>query len=247
MSDFSFNGQWANEFGALVKTTKRPILPSIRQEYESIPGRHGTYDFSDRTLEDRLMEVDCSLIASSVADLRTKARQIASWLYRTQKSQIIFADETDKYYLGKVTNQIEVEQMATIGEFTLQFRCDPFAFSVQEKTAQKPSGTSSITVNNNGSYECLPILIITATGAALTNPLVTIGDKTIKWTGTLNIGESLTLDCEKITAKKGSLNAMVGVSGEFPVLKVSTNSISMSSENSTTSGTLEIRYRERWL
>jgi predicted phage tail component-like protein len=130
--DFKFGSKWASEIGLVVKSKNRMALPVIRQRYEYIIGRDGNYDFSDGTLEDRIIDIECCFITSNVGDLRYKMRQVASWLYGNgKKQQLIFSDEIDLFYLGRLQNQIDLEQVVTFGEFTLQFRCEPFAYGVE--------------------------------------------------------------------------------------------------------------------
>jgi phage-related protein len=145
MSDFVFKGRKASEFGLYVKSKQRPIMPETRQRYVEIMGRDGSYDYSANELEDRVIEVECSFVAKNVGDLRYKMREIAQWLYSPQpdangnqnwdnvgeKGRLIFDDEPDVYYFGKVANKVDFEQTFVVGEFTLVFRCDPYAISVE--------------------------------------------------------------------------------------------------------------------
>jgi predicted phage tail component-like protein len=130
--DFKFGSKWASELGLVVKSKNRMALPQIRQRYEYIIGRDGNYDFSDGTLEDRIIDIECCFVAMNVGELRYKMRQVAAWLYGNgQKQQLIFSDEIDLFYYGRLQNQIDLEQVVTFGEFTLQFRCEPFAYGVE--------------------------------------------------------------------------------------------------------------------
>lgn len=182
--DFTYRGQSASSFGLRVKSKSRPILPDIRQEYVEVAKRDGSYDFSGGELEDRLIEIDCAFIETSTGNLRYKARQLAQWLYGTKndKGRLIFTDEPDLFYNAKLNNKIDIEQTITMGEFTLSFRCDPYAFSIEEAkdaydlnsptllyrdlTANdnyvftNPQNGIPITINNFGSGEVAPTLII---------------------------------------------------------------------------------------
>jgi predicted phage tail component-like protein len=130
--DFKFGSKWASEIGLVVKSKNRMALPVIRQRYEYIIGRDGNYDFSDGTLEDRIIDIECCFVTNNVGELRYKMRQVASWLYGNgQKQQLIFSDEIDLFYYGRLQNQIDLEQVVTFGEFTLQFRCEPFAYGTE--------------------------------------------------------------------------------------------------------------------
>lgn len=145
MSDFVYKGRKASEFGLRVKSKQRPIMPEIRQKYVEIMGRDGSYDYSSNELEDRIIEVDCAFISNSVGELRYKLRQIAQWLYSPQptstgtqdwnnigeKGRLIFDDEPDVYYNAKIANKVDFEQTVSMGEFTLYFRADPYAYAVE--------------------------------------------------------------------------------------------------------------------
>jgi predicted phage tail component-like protein len=157
----------------------------MRSKYVDVAGRDGSYDFSRSELQDRMIEIECAWIEPNVGDLRYRARKIAQWLYgtsRNSKDRLIFTDEPDLYYNAKLNNKIDLEQTITMGEFSLMFRCDPNAYSVElakdaynldsptilyrDLTANDeyvftniPNG-HKITVNNFGTYEVAPTLII---------------------------------------------------------------------------------------
>jgi predicted phage tail component-like protein len=182
--DFTFRGQTASSLGLRVKSKNRPILPDIRTKYVEVAGRDGVYDFSRNELQDRMIEIECAWIEPNVGDLRYRARRIAQWLFGTDNSRdrLIFTDEPDLYYSAKINNKIDLEQTVTMGEFTLMFRCDPVAYSVELAkdaydldsptilyrdltandvfTFNNVANGSNIFVNNWGTYEVAPTLII---------------------------------------------------------------------------------------
>ncbi len=41
-------------------------------------------------------------------------------------------DEQDKYYLAKVTNELDLETLWELGTVDIQFDCQPFAYSVED-------------------------------------------------------------------------------------------------------------------
>lgn len=142
-----------------MKSKNRQLLPSIRQIEETIPGKHGVYDYSMGDLEDRIIEVDCAIIG----DLRNKARQIAAWLYSTQREKLFFDDEPDKYYLAKISNRIDLEQAISLGRFTLQFKCDPFAYA--DKSISYTNKPGVIIINSQGTYNTPFIISIKNNGS----------------------------------------------------------------------------------
>ncbi len=130
--DMTFAGQPASKFGIIVKT-HRELLPERREELEDIPGIPGQYDYAGTAPEDqavaytmRLIQVDCMVRAQDLPQLRTRAREIAAWL--SEAGMLIFSDEPDKYYVGKIYSPIMLTQLFTIGEWTIEFKVKPFAF-----------------------------------------------------------------------------------------------------------------------
>ncbi len=130
--DMTFAGRRAGEFGIIVKS-HRALLPDRREELEDIPGTPGQYDYAGTEPEDRavaytmrVLQVDCIVRAEDLPQLRTRAREIAAWLAKT--GQLVFSDEPDKYYVGKIYSAIMFEQMLTHGQWTIEFKVRPFAY-----------------------------------------------------------------------------------------------------------------------
>lgn len=232
--NFTFNGQSSADFGLVVKSKDRPLLPRIRQTYETVPGRDGTYDFSDNTLEDRVLEVTCSFVAASVGELRYVARNLAAWLYTTAKSQLIFDDEPDIYYMGRLENQVSLDQLVALGEFTLQFRCEPIAYYLYEAAGEtldqstilyrerrlyedyvfNVGSRAVVTVDNFGTAPVAPIIVITGSATTLS---ITCGSNTLTYGEALS-SSTLTIDNDKMTATVGAANKLNKLSGSFIVL-----------------------------
>ena len=131
---FTFNSIHSRTYGIVAKTINRPLLPSLRKRELIIPGRHGAYDFSDNTYENRIIEVELKYIGTSFTELRTRARTIAAWLsgYNGSKN-LVFDDEPDKYYVGKIYSAVGLQSLFTIGQCTIQFECEPFAYANLEE------------------------------------------------------------------------------------------------------------------
>lgn len=235
-----FNGQHSNDLGLYMKSKKRMILPATKDEYIEIPGRDGSILFAG-TLTDHIDEIKFSVATTSLEALRAKSRQVAAWLFTRARSSLIYDDEPDLYYMAKVANQLDLEPMIAAGQFSVQWRCLPLAYSIVESTLSKTVTTTPETINYAGTYNALPIITITATGD-ITNPSITIEDKTLIYTGTLTAGQSLVINCGTYQVTKAGANVMGSVSGYFPVLYPGDNEVTMSAGCS-----LQIVYRERWL
>ncbi len=130
--DMIFAGRRAGEFGIIVKS-HRVLLPDRREELEDIPGAPGQYDYAGTEPEDqavaytmRVLQVDCIVHAEDLPQLRTRAREIAAWLAKT--GRLVFSDEPDKHYVGKIYSAIMFEQLFTYGQWTIAFKVKPFAY-----------------------------------------------------------------------------------------------------------------------
>lgn len=131
---FTYNGISSSTYGIVAKSVNRPILPVLRSRELVIPGRHGVYDFADNAFEKRIIEVELKYIGTSFAELRTRARTIAYWLsgYSGNKN-LVFSDETDKWYVAKIYSEIGLSNLFKIGECSVQFECEPFAYATLDE------------------------------------------------------------------------------------------------------------------
>lgn len=102
---------------------------SISREI-SIPGNHGTYDQYNSILENRILEVEIAYKGTSLNNLRTKSRSIASWLNTlTGCKTLTFDDETTRPYNARLFDEIALQNLFLLGQTTLQFECEPFSYS----------------------------------------------------------------------------------------------------------------------
>ncbi|MMZ49673.1 Phage tail protein [compost metagenome] len=171
MSDLTYTGVSARSKGVRIKSIKRPLLANMRQQYEDIAGRHGSYSFSDGTLEDITIDVECWVAASNREDLRYTARQIAAWLYSKEKQRLTFSDEPCVFYLARIANQIDPETLIQHELFTLQFRCDPFAYAVQERVDRQIISNSAhrFAIQTDGTAPTPPIISVKNIGSTVLN------------------------------------------------------------------------------
>lgn len=186
MSGFVFNGVNSDTFGIIVLEKKRPVLPDANDSYLQIPGRHGSYLFA-KELGDRIIEIECALPEKNLEELRSTIRDIAAWLYTTERKPLSFMDETDKYYMAKVDGAIELEQILSLGRFIVRFRCEPFAYGGE---IQASFQNDSVTVNNHGSFEALPSFEATFTASA-TEWRVSLGAKYVRVIHNFQAGDVL--------------------------------------------------------
>ena len=133
MITFTFNGQNSSTvFNLLTIDIIRPLVPNLRKNEMIIPGRHGTYDFENNTYDNRMIEVIVKYTGTSFANYRTQARTLAAWLGQTEYKQLIFSDETDKYYMARVYEVVGLKNLFALEEASIVFECQPYAYNVAD-------------------------------------------------------------------------------------------------------------------
>lgn len=236
---FRHNLVHSDSFNIIAKSVNRPVLPRIREQYEDIPGRDGSYDLSDGTLEDNIIEIRCTFTAEDIFALRILQRDIAAWLFTTEKVELVFDDEPDLFYMAKVTNQIDLPEAPGYGEFTVQFRCDPHAYTGPTTFDQvnnydsglyypnPPGFTWEFTTHRSGLYNYgqatwLNITIVDA----VTDPSIT-NDNTLETIvlPSLSIGQTMFIDGENLDVFIDGVSVLAQVSGDFITLQAGDNGL----------------------
>ena len=129
---FKFNETESSEFDLVCKSIKRPLLPQAKVKRVELAGASGAYDFPNTEYGLRELEMRITYKGTSFAELRSRARSIAAWLSTDDFAELIINDELDKYYLARVTDELDLSTLQEAGECTIKFDCQPFAYSVDE-------------------------------------------------------------------------------------------------------------------
>lgn len=106
----------------------------------------------------RTITVTYQLITKSNEDFRAAYNKLAGIL-EVKDAQLIFNDETDKYFVGTPSKIGEVEPglNSVVGEF--EITCfDPFKYSVAEYEAAADLEESSVVIDYKGTYKAFPTL-----------------------------------------------------------------------------------------
>ena len=100
------------------------LIPGLRSRKQTIPLRHGAYDYGAQYYEERGIGISC---VTDKTITRDDVREIAYIL--SKKSEIRFWTEPEKYYIGRVYEPPTLEQIRNVGnQFELEFICEPFAY-----------------------------------------------------------------------------------------------------------------------
>lgn len=260
MSYFVFNGIKSDDMNVSLKSYEFILMPKRRIEHEDIPGRHGSVEFDDGTYEDILINAETTIKGANPRDMIVKARNIERWL--SKKGSLSFWDEPQRFYVGRIDNQVPLERVSQLGVVNIIFRCEPFAYFIrtmaedvtwyddvpwtEQITWEKCTGRHEITgnttiqVNNRGAFELSPFIRIDGSFDTLAIDELVI-NKQLK-------DDSLYIDNEKevIYTMQGNnrVNWMSYTSGDFMKLDIGTNDVQISGKNMDF--TLMYLSRERW-
>lgn len=124
MNDYvTFNGKRSDSLGLAVLTTSRPLLPENKDEYVEMPCFDGTILIPDKSKRDIVVTIEFLVRPSS--NLFDVCRSVAAWLDTDDRAPLIFQDDPSFAYQAKVSGNVEMEKIARMGKFEVQFRCLP--------------------------------------------------------------------------------------------------------------------------
>jgi predicted phage tail component-like protein len=229
----------------LAELPKIPMTPEIKDHYETIAGKHGSYLFP-QPFGDRMIEVECLLLADSKEERAELVLQIAQWLFTVQKTLIVFDHEPNVFFIGKLDKQIDFDSSVATGKISLTFRCEPFKYSTESEQLQfKALNNSYKEFTASGTFEIQPIVQIQAKYGLITKPTLDFNGFIFTYDGDiLNGGQiiinskdfattsSNTLDSNVTGAIDLNANSVLNkVDGSFPIMQGGINSIRYSSTN----------------
>ena len=202
-----------------------PIFPPKSRDYDQvIPGKHGEYAF-DSDYESR--QFTLRLVSPRTTDKETYRHALFA-MFPLVTTDLVF--ETLHHYVI-LDGDINFQEYAYNLDASIPLRmCDPFAYSA-EISASTPG-----TVANVGGIETFPVFEITG---AITDPSVTLGTDVLAWTGTVSAGETLVINCDKKTVKKGTANCLKDYTGGFPSCPI--GNTSFAGTNAT------VKWRNRYI
>jgi predicted phage tail component-like protein len=190
---FTFNNKHNHDAGVVMQD-KSIQPPSKKKIKQSIPFMNGSYDFStvgsngEISYNEREITITLGLPTDSKERLQTAYSKALEWLQDVGKSQLIFDDSKDYYYLAEVEDASSFEQVMSYGKLTVKFVADPFkigvnlegsdvwdTFNFDEDVAQNVefdvTGNATVNIINVGR-------LVSPTINASTSMTITVGGKT---------------------------------------------------------------------
>lgn len=243
INGFTLNGIHCSSFGVAMVSKDRTVLPQSNDIYTEIPGRNGSYLF-DRELADRNLSLDCGLLTNNATELRTTIRQISAWLYTKQRVKLVFDDEQDKYYLAKCVGAIGLDQVQTVrmGKFTLVFRCDPMAYSNNDKTLV----LDDFLVLNDGTAPAYPIFTVMFLNPA-TEFKLALGSDFVRVVKTFAVNDVLEIDHTLSKVTVNGVRAMAYLDWQDSKFFSLPAGLSQLIVTPAGTATVTLNFTERWL
>lgn len=210
-----FDTRHTSDFKVYLKEKpKIPMTPEIKDHYEVIAGRNGSYHFP-QPFGDRIISVSCVLLADSQEERVELVREIAGWLTTTTARKIQFDDDPKVHYVGKLNKQINFDSAISHGVFEVEFRCDSFKIGNQVNEVVWEAATNSLKqILADGTGEIRPTLQISAKYGVITNPVIEMNGYTFMYNGTIASGGKIVIKSESFTLATNP-NIDVVVTGAF--------------------------------
>jgi phage-related protein len=239
------------------KTSKRPFMPNPKTYSQAAPEDDSEYDFSeynnDQRLHyfDRVFEGTITIVEKNMTQLNMLLTKVARWMFGGWKT-LEFDDMPGTIWTAKIENFDQISfELGRVGIATVYFRVKPFSkWFLNSDSGGVPldsnvfldsnvkldldfnptysfeSGNQTFEIENLGDWFTYPTILITG---AFTELSIGINSKLYTYTGSIDIGDTLIIDCQNQMATKNGQNAMTGISGDRFELSPGINELSINS------------------
>lgn len=240
--------------GYKLTTRNYQQIPSVRNTKASVIGRDGEILFKDGYNNKTLSVVLTAKESYSIVERRSNARVINQEL--AKEGKLVLDYENDIYYNARILQGTSVDFNSSFDRLSITFDLDPIAISridgdlIWEDTdiswallnipwdgdtfEYSVVTSDTITVNNRGNIESLPIIRLETT----TNQTVTVTKGAQSFTIT-DLNGIVNVDMQNLIVYDDSLvNRISKYTGDFYGLDVGDNSI-------TVTGTVDITFSKK--
>ena len=247
-NSLSFNDIDLSAYGLKVLNCN---IPDFAQESASQLIQDISYSFKPKR-PSKIFTVEVKVYAADRATLDGYLDSIKSVVVTETASKLELDSITGRYWLAKLSGLSGAYETFDIwmGAFIFQAD-DPMAYDNSETSSDHNIDADPDTVVEavGGTGYVNPVYTLTA-GEALTDVTIKVEnlttDEELQWVGSLGNGEELEIDVANWIVKKEGTADMATVSGQFPRLAPGQNN-SIKVTGFSTTGALNIKYRERYL
>jgi predicted phage tail component-like protein len=236
----------------------KPLIPPQEQFGFDIPDKSGFTQVFKRFGANSLI-VRGTISGSTPANLKTNIATLSSFLYSDGDTEIIFSDDTGKYWNAQYLDTVEVIREETQALLDLIFTCnDPFAYDTTADTDTEAGITTNdttYTVANSGHYYAYPVVTITF-NQAMEHIYVQNNDVSgnrFDVSKPFASNDKLEVDCKNGTIKLNSTTSPAGFgdggdgSAEWLVLAKGNNQLQVGSDDATIDCDVDLSWRKVYL
>lgn len=125
----TINGVSSDDVGIEIVDTQRPLVVVDKTEYITVPHRNGDIEVVDETVGDVDVTVTMMLVPFNDLSFHNHCRLVANWLRTKYKVSIIFSDDPDYRWHGRLSANVTYEQIHRYATFDVTFRCDGITYN----------------------------------------------------------------------------------------------------------------------
>lgn len=245
------------------KVTRR-LVGSHRGSFVQVPGWPGSHYFPEERGR-RTISIDCHVLneGSGFPTARRDAvTEVADWLDINAECKLTLGDAPGLYYNAVLVDPPDVDEWRELGEFTLVFEADPYAYALTPSS--HPFALTSgveVTYDFDIQTQTWPVIEVTPTdGISAQGFELTVGTQTLVYSATVATDDTVTINGIGMAVLAGTSNdvyltgaydpldqQLVGVTGVFPIIVPGDNSITITTIAGTaTTYDVNVHYRKRY-
>lgn len=128
----TFNNKKETDIQGVFLKNRSISMPDKKIITVDVPYMNGAYDFStvgsngEIVYTQRIIQCNFGILANSKSELQSRFNELSSWLLDIGKSQLIFDDLIDVYFLAQVEKGPSLDEVLYYGETSVTFIADPF-------------------------------------------------------------------------------------------------------------------------
>lgn len=242
-----------------VQQVNRNMFGDVLDEEVQLPGRDGAWVFPD-SRGNRSIGVRCQIV-DVIPSRRGDVESAASWLNVSGYADLLFSDQSDRYWRAYLKTAPPVDEWRKQGKFGLEWRAEPYAYAValssQCVTADGGSESGSFTIPD--ALGAAPVIEITPLNGTITYYTLGVEATSLAVSATIESGHTQTVSSYSYTITGGQnaeaeLNGAydasptwtVDASGEFPLLVPGLNDWSFAWSGTATSVRICFYWRRRY-
>jgi|GEM_PF-4760149 len=257
--DFTFNSISALTYNFHTTRIINPPLATQKETIIDIPKTLGLTQL-EKKFTKRDITIEGYLEGTSVSDLITVIEAFPAFLYSEEDAQLIFNNQTDRYFLAQHIKPTVLLRQQTRSLMRLFFTCltDPLGIAVTADDDNETGITSldhTWEITNNGQYPVYPVITITFNQAqthiylknnSLTDNRFDI-EKSFANTNTLE------LDSRAMTIKFNGSDSPAGFGdggdgeADFILLNTGVNELQIGSDDATIDVDVNVNFRKFYL